>query len=208
MSNEGAGQVFIVAAPSGAGKTSLVRALISEMPGIVMSISHTTRDPRPGENNGEHYHFIDLDTYQAMVDQGEFLEHAQVHGNGYGSSRGEVRRAAERGLDLVLEIDWQGAQQAKKLIPDARSIFILPPSRAELAKRLRSRAQDSDEVIARRLAGAVAEMRHWDEFDFLVVNDEFDKALEQLKTIIRACRLSRPAQTPRLAPLLKDLLGG
>ena len=173
-----------------------------------MSISHTTRDPRPGENNGEHYHFIDLDTYQTMVDQGEFLEHAQVHGNGYGSSRGEVRRAAERGLDLVLEIDWQGAQQAKKLIPDARSIFILPPSRAELAKRLRSRAQDSDEVSARRLAGAGAEMRHWDDFDFLVVNDEFDKALEQLKTIIRACRLSRPAQTPRLAPLLKDLLGG
>ncbi len=207
MSKPATSLVFIVAAPSGAGKTSLVKALVEGSDDLLTSISHTTRQPRPGEVDGEHYHFLTEQAYRTMVQQGEFLEHAIVHGNGYGSSRSEMQRAQALGADLVLEIDWQGARQTKAQIPEAHSIFILPPSRAELAKRLRRRAQDSDEVIARRLDGAVEEMRHWDEFDYLVVNDQFDVALAQLRAIVSACRASSQAQSRQLAPLLDDLLG-
>ncbi|MFK7956590.1 MAG: guanylate kinase [Lysobacterales bacterium] len=207
MSESRASLVFIVAAPSGAGKTSLVKALVEDSDDLLTSISHTTRQPRPGEVDGEHYHFIAEDTYQIMVEQGDFLEHAIVHGNGYGSSRSEMQRAQSLGADLILEIDWQGARQAKAQIPSARSVFILPPSRTELAKRLRRRAQDSDEVIARRLDGAVEEMRHWDEFDYVVVNDQFEVALAQLRSIVSACRSAGQAQSQQLSPLLDDLLG-
>ncbi len=201
------GLVFIVAAPSGAGKTSLVKALVEGGQDLRTCVSHTTRQPRPGEVHGQHYHFIDPETFQAMIERGEFLEHALVHGNGYGSSRLEMQRAEQQGVDLILEIDWQGARQAKAVIPAAHSIFILPPSKAELARRLRDRAQDSEQVIAGRLDGAVEEMRRWEEFDYLVVNDRFELALEQLHAIVTASRCARPAQSRQMAPLLADLLG-
>lgn len=200
------GTVFIVAAPSGAGKTSLVNALVASTPGVCLSISHTTRPHRPGEQEGEHYHFVDRADFQAMVDAGAFLEHAEVFGNLYGTGRAGVLERAEQGDDVILEIDWQGARQVRAALPDAVGIFILPPSRLVLEQRLHSRAQDSDEVIAERMREARDEIAHHGEFDYLVVNDQFETALSELRTVVLARRLRREVQHRRLAGLVAELL--
>src|SRR5262245_24736118 len=178
------GRLFVCAAPSGAGKTSLVRALMERDPTLKFSISCTTRPQRPKEVDGHDYFFIDRAEFERMVKAGEFLEYAQVFDNYYGTPRVQAEQALNRGEDLILEIDWQGAQQVRRAMPECVSIFILPPSRAALEQRLRSRGTDSDEVIARRLQDAVADMTHWREFDYVIVNDDFDHALADLKTII------------------------
>jgi len=200
------GSLYIISAPSGAGKTSLVKALTDSSAQVRVSVSHTTRAPRPGERDGVHYHFVDRDTFQAMVAEDAFLEHAEVFGNFYGTARASVQALMDQGADVILEIDWQGAAQVRRLMPGALSVFILPPSRAELEARLRGRGQDSEEVIARRLAEAKAEMAHHGEFDYLVVNDDFDRALGELRAVFTARRLRRETQLPRLAPLLDELL--
>lgn len=179
------GTLYILSAPSGAGKSSLAKALVESMPGLTVSVSHTTRAPRPGELDGVHYHFVTPEEFKAMVERGEFLEHAQVFDNFYGTSQAAVQAELERGHDVILDIDWQGARNVKARMEKACSIFILPPSREELERRLRGRGQDSDEIIARRMRDAVSEMRHYDEFDYVVVNDDFDAALEDLKCILR-----------------------
>lgn len=202
----GGGSLFVIAAPSGAGKTSLVQALMAEVPGLAFSVSHTTRAPRAGEVDGRDYHFVDPATFQHMVTEGAFLEHAEVFGRCYGTSRGAVAERLAAGEDLILEIDWQGAQQVRRVIPACVSVFILPPSREELARRLRGRATDASEVIAHRLALAVEEMRHYAEFDHLVVNDVFDQALAELKAVVRASRCRTPVQAARRGALLAELL--
>ena len=200
------GSLFIVAAPSGAGKSSLVNALLARVPGIRLSISSTTRAPRPGESEGEHYRFIDVATFERERAAGRFLEHAEVHGNFYGTPRSAVEPVLDAGEDVLLEIDWQGARQVRAAMPDSVSIFILPPSRAELERRLRARAQDDEGTIARRLAAAREEMRHCGEFDYLVVNDAFEQALADLAHIVLARRLRQPVQAARHAALLAGLL--
>ena len=203
-----AATLFIVAAPSGAGKSSLVNALLAREPGIQLSISHTTRPPRPGEGEGRHYHFVDRARFDAMLAEDAFLEHAEVHGNAYGTSRAELARAAAAGRDLLLEIDWQGARQVRARLRDAISIFILPPSRAALEQRLHARGQDSEDVIRRRLAAAREEMSHFDEFDYVIVNEHFETALDELHAIARASRLRLPVQVVRHAALVRALLAG
>lgn len=200
------GTLFIVAAPSGAGKTSLVRALIAKDPQLTLSISFTTRPIRPGEQNGVHYHFVGKEQFLVMRDAGEFLEYAEVFGNFYGTSRVWLEAQVNAGKDTILEIDWQGAQQVRKLISSTVGVFILPPSRAVLVERLRSRGQDSEEVIARRAREAVVEMSHQAEFDYLIVNDVFDKALSELTIIVASQRLRQRCQAARLRGLLNDLL--
>lgn len=200
------GSLYVISAPSGAGKTSLVKALIETSEGIRVSVSHTTRPMRPGEQDGVHYHFVDPDRFQEMVAAGAFLEHAEVFGNYYGTASSSIREQLARGEDVILEIDWQGAAQVRQAIPGTVGIFILPPSRAELEQRLRGRGTDADEVIQRRLAEAVAEMGHYREFDYLVVNDDFDTALGQLRAIVTARRLRGEAQVPRLESLMAELL--
>lgn len=200
------GILYIISAPSGAGKTSLVKALVESSPGIAVSVSHATRPKRPGEQNGVHYHFVDVSTFEAMVARGEFLEHARVFDNYYGTARSTLLAQLQAGVDVILEIDWQGARQVRERMPGCVGIFILPPSRAVLEQRLRARAQDSEETIARRMRDAVAEMSHYGEFDYLVVNDDFNTALEDLKAIFRAQRLRREAQAERLADELRELL--
>ena len=177
-------RLFILSAPSGAGKSSLARALIESSPNLAVSISHTTRPPRPGERHGEHYYFVARPAFEAMVARGEFLEHARVFGNDYGTSRAAVEALLARGKHVLLDIDWQGARRIKALMPDARSIYILPPSLAALEQRLRARGQDAEEIIARRMREARAEMSHYKEFDYVVLNDDFDRALEDLRAII------------------------
>ncbi|QKT03312.1 guanylate kinase [Ectothiorhodospiraceae bacterium 2226] len=199
------GVLFIVAAPSGAGKTSLVHALLRATPGLSLSVSHTTRAARPGEQDGVHYHFVDQARFDAMVAAGEFLEHARVFDNCYGTSRQAVADALQAGQDVVLEIDWQGARLVRAALP-AVGIFVLPPSREALQARLRGRGQDSEDVIARRMQDAVNEMSHHDEFDYLVVNDDFDIALAELQAIVRAARLRADAQRVRHAALIAELL--
>ena len=184
------GKLYIIAAPSGAGKTSLVNAMVKSTPHIQVSVSHTTRDSRPGEKDGVNYHFTTVEDFKSMLAQGVFLEHAEVFGNYYGTSHQWVRERLDEGVDVILEIDWQGAQQVRRLMPDAVSIFILPPSRDVLHERLVGRGQDSADVIERRMTQAVNEMSHYNEFDYIVVNDEFDLALRDLQTIIRSRRLS------------------
>ncbi len=201
------GTLFIVSAPSGAGKTSLVKALVERDPRVVLSVSHTTRPPRPGERDGVDYHFVDSATFERMVAEGAFLEHAEVFGNRYGTARATVERELAADRDVILEIDWQGARQVRAAMPEAVSVFILPPSREALEARLRGRGQDDETVIARRMARAVDEMSHYDEYDYLVVNDVFETALEDLLAIVRATRLRRPAQAARHAELLRRLLG-
>ena len=185
------GSLFVITAPSGAGKTSLTKALLASEPGLRLSTSFTTRAPRPGEQNGREYHFVDEPTFLAMRDRGEFLEHALVHGNRYGTSRKVIAETLERGQDLVLEIDWQGAAQVRKLYPDCVGIFILPPSIEELERRLRGRGQDAEAVIARRLANAQEEMAHAGEFEYRIINKDFDTARAELAGIVRASRRRR-----------------
>ena len=200
------GTLFIIAAPSGAGKTSLVKALIDSTPGVMVSVSHTTRAARPGEQDGVHYHFTSREEFESMVAQDAFLEHARVFDNFYGTAGPSVAKQLAAGLDIILEIDWQGARQVRTKMPAAVSIFVLPPSRQALEQRLRGRGQDSDEVIARRMRDAVNEMKHFDEFEYLIVNDDFDLALSELRTVILAQRHRLQAQKARLQPLLKELL--
>ncbi len=178
------GRLFVVAAPSGAGKTSLVRALMEREPGLRFSISYTTRRQRPSEQHGRDYFFVDREEFDRMVAAGEFLEHAQVFDNRYGTARRVVEEALAAGQDLILELDWQGARQVRAALPECVSVFILPPSRVELERRLRGRGTDSEEVIRRRLRDAASDMTHWDEFDYVVVNDDFDKALGELCAIV------------------------
>ncbi len=187
----------MITAPSGAGKSSLIEALLKEDPTLKLSISYTTRAPRPGEKNGREYHFIDDPAFRAMLERGEFLESAEVHGNRYGTSQAVVAGALAQGNDLVLEIDWQGAQQVRRLVPGCIGIFILPPSIEELERRMRTRGQDSDAVIRTRLANAAEELSHAAEFEYAIMNKDFRTALEDLKAIIRVERLrSRRTQSP------------
>ena len=201
------GNLFVIAAPSGAGKTSLVQALVDRDPRLQLSVSHTTRAPRPGEVDGEHYHFTGAAHFAELIAHERLLEHAQVHGNFYGTARDQIEAAFASGRDVILEIDWQGARQIRKRFPTCIGIFILPPSRAALHDRLNKRGQDTPEVIARRLANARGEMEHATEFDYLVVNDRFDDALADLAAIVRAVRLSMRVQAPRQRALLAQLLG-
>jgi guanylate kinase len=200
------GTLYIISAPSGAGKTSLVAALLEDVDNLKVSVSHTTRAMRPGEEDGVHYHFIDEATFRRMEDEGRFLESAQVFDNFYGTSRQWVEEQLDSDIDVLLEIDWQGARRVRETFPQALSIFILPPSRETLRERLGSRRQDSDEVIERRMTDAVREMIHYAEFDYLVVNDDFDVARADLQAILRARRLSSDVQSRRLEDLLNELL--
>ena len=200
------GTLYIVAAPSGAGKSSLVNALISRLPFVYLSISHTTRPMRPGEEDGEHYQFVAVETFQDMVAKGHFLEHAKVFDNYYGTSQIWVEDELNKGHDVILEIDWQGAQQIRRLMPECRSIYIVPPSKEALQERLEKRSQDSAEVIARRMADAVSEMSHYGEFDYLIVNDDFYKALDEMCAIFVAERMQLGQQSHRYQSLLTDLL--
>ena len=200
------GILYIVSAPSGAGKTSLVKALLKRLSAVSVSISHTTRAMRPGEQDGADYHFIDRPRFEAMVEAGEFLEHAQVFDNFYGTSRGSVQAQLDRGEDVILEIDWQGARQVRKVFPQAVGIFILPPSRAALRERLTSRGQDSEEVVERRMRDAVSEMSHYDEYQYLIINDDFGAAVDDLVTVFRAGRLRCASQQRRYADTLSELL--
>ena len=178
------GRLIILSAPSGAGKTSLARALVERLPDTVISVSHTTRPPRPGERDGVDYHFVDRPRFEAMVAEGRFLEHARVFDNYYGTDRRGVEAELAAGRNVLLDIDWQGARAVRAQMPEAVSVFILPPSREALEQRLRGRGQDSDAVIARRMRDAVAEMRHYDEYDYVVINDDFDAALADLEAIV------------------------
>lgn len=193
------GTLFIVTAPSGAGKTTLVRGLLARDPQISLSVSYATRPPRPGEEAGVHYHFVDVPTFKALRDKGEFLEWAEVHGNYYATSKVWIREQIALGRDILLEIDWQGAQQVRRTFPDAVGIFVLPPSVEELEHRLRGRGTDSDEVIARRLLGARGEMRHVGEFEYVILNNELREAIEDLVAVVRAVRLRYARQHERHA---------
>lgn len=206
-SGEKHGTLFIIAAPSGAGKSSLVKALLNSTSNINVSISHTTRAMRPGEEDGVDYHFVDIATFNEMIGQDAFLEHAQVFDHFYGTSETSVRDKLEAGQDEILEIDWQGARQVRMRIPGTVSIFILPPSRAALRERLMSRGQDDETIINRRMHDAVSEMSHYHEFDYVVVNDDFDEALADIKTIVISQRLHVRHQEHHLASLIKELLG-
>ena len=205
MSESAPGCLFVIAAPSGGGKTSLVNALLAREPGIRLSVSYTTRTPRPGEHEGVHYHFVDEARFAALKDGGEFLEHAHVHGNWYATSATWLAAQVAAGQDVLLEIDWQGAAQVRRLIPDSVHVFILPPSLGVLKERLEGRGQDAPEVIARRLAGAVEEMRRWREFDYVIINQDFATAVDDLAAIVRAARLKVARQGGRHARLLRSL---
>lgn len=200
------GKLFVIAAPSGAGKTSLVRALLEREPHLRFSISYTTRKMRPTEQHGRDYFFVDHATFEKMVSQGEFLEHAKVFDNFYGTSKSQVQGILDRGDHVILEIDWQGAQQIRRAMPECQSIFILPPSRAELERRLRGRGTDSDEVITRRLRDSVSDMTHWSEFDYVVVNDDFERALADLANIVHGQGHALDRRRPELNVLTKALL--
>ena len=201
-----AGTLFTISAPSGAGKTSLVKALVEAEPTLQVSVSHTTRPMRPGEVDGVNYHFCDHAAFRAMLVRGEFLEHAEVFGNLYGTSQRFVEVALADDRDVILEIDWQGAQQVKRLLPDTCAIFILPPSEATLRERLTGRGQDDADTIERRMAAAVSEMSHYIESAYLVINDDFGVALDQLRSLVQAQRLQTNRQTRRLAEQLQSLL--
>lgn len=200
------GSLLIVAAPSGAGKTSLVAALAESVPGVVVSVSHTTRPSRSREQDGVHYHFVDHQAFAAMVAANQFLEHARVFDHHYGTALAAAQAQLVQGLDVILEIDWQGAAQVRARMPECVSTFILPPSRKVLKERLRSRAQDSDEIIARRMSAAVTEMRHYAEFDYLVINDDFEQALCALKAIVLASRQRLALQGAKERERLRRLL--
>jgi guanylate kinase len=200
------GSLFMVVAPSGAGKSTLVNALLEREGAISLSVSHTTRPPRPGETYGRHYYFVERAEFEREIAEGIFLEHAEVHGNLYGTSRTTVQELLAQGRDVLLEIDWQGAQQIRRSKPDCVSVFILPPSRAELERRLRGRGSDSAEVIERRLRNSRGEIAHAHEFDYILVNDVFDEALAGLQAIVRAVRLRSALQWQRHEALINELL--
>jgi guanylate kinase len=200
------GTLYIFSAPSGAGKTSLVKALIEATQNLVVSVSHTTRAMRPGEEDGVHYHFITVDAFQQMVAAGQFLEHAQVFDNFYGTSQLAIEQQLAAGLDVILEIDWQGARQVRQRFSDAIGIFILPPSRMALEQRLSGRGTDSPEVVARRMRDAESEMAHYDEYDYLVINDDFQLALTDLRSILSSERLRLARQQQAHSQLLAELL--
>jgi len=200
------GRLFVISAPSGAGKTSLVKALLASEPQLHLSVSHTTRIRRPTEQEGREYHFISVPQFEQLAARGEFLEHARVFDNLYGTSRAFVARQLEQGFAVILEIDWQGAQQVRRAMPECVSIFILPPSRRELAERLARRATDSAEIIARRLADAAADMSHYREFDYVVVNDDFQQAVHELREIIAGGAEELSSGRPALGKLVAELL--
>lgn len=200
-----AGTLFVVSAPSGAGKTTLVRMLLDRDSAVRHSVSYTTRFARPGERDGREYHFIDIGAFAAMRDRGEFLEWAEVHGNFYGTSRLWLEAQMASGVDILLEIDWQGAQQVRRIFTEAVTIFILPPSIAELERRLRARGQDADEVIQRRVAAALGEMRHVGEFDFVIINNNLQDASEDLAATVRASRLQVARQRARQPDMFRFL---
>lgn len=200
------GTLFVLSAPSGAGKTSLVKALLESTDNLCVSISHTTRPMRPGEQDGVNYHFVSREGFQALMEQSDFLEHAEVFGNYYGTSRSFVEQTLKFGKDVILEIDWQGAQQIRRIFPESISVFILPPSREALESRLRGRGQDAEAVIQGRLSKAVEEMSHYVEYDYLVINDQFEVALKELRAVIEASRLRILKQIKRHEALLQDLL--
>lgn len=191
------GLLYVITAPSGAGKSSLIKALLAQDPGLALSVSYTTRAPRPGERDGREYHFVDPPGFQAMLERGEFLESAEVHGHRYGTSQKVIEQTRAAGGDLLLEIDWQGAEQVRRLHADCIGIFILPPSLAELERRLRKRAQDSEAAIRRRLQNAVEEMRHAVEFKYAIINNNFDDALRDIAAVVRAERLATGRQLAR-----------
>ncbi len=200
------GILYTISAPSGAGKTSLVRALLEALDDIRVSVSHTTRRQRPGEINGTDYHFIDLDTFKNMLGEAAFLEHAQVFDNYYGTSQTWVNEQLSTGTDVILEIDWQGAAQVRRLMPETRSIFILPPSQATLLERLQGRGQDDEATIRRRMTAAVDEMSHFPEAEYIIINDDFETALADLIAVVRCQRLSLGSQQLRHQALLANLL--
>lgn len=200
-----AGSLFIICAPSGAGKTSLVNALLEREPDIELSVSYTTRPPRAGEDDGREYHFVSRDVFLAMASRGEFLESAEVHGNLYGTSQSWINERRATGRDIVLEIDWQGAQQVRRLVPGAIGVFIVPPSLQILRKRLTARGQDSAEVIERRLANAREEIGHVEEFDYVIINQTFDVAVVDLVSIVRVQRLKLITQLDRYSDLINGM---
>ncbi|MGV0974808.1 MAG: guanylate kinase [Azonexus sp.] len=200
------GKLYVVAAPSGAGKTTLVRLLLDSEPDVHLSISYTTRSPRPGEEDGREYRFVDVATFRVMLARGDFLEWAEVHGNFYGTSRKWIADQLAAGHDVLLEIDWQGAQQVRGAFPDAIGVFILPPSMEELTRRLTGRGTDSADVIERRLAAAQAEMRHVGEFDYVIINDSLEQALDDLRAVVRASRLTLEGQRVRHAALFARMI--
>jgi len=200
------GTLFIISAPSGAGKTSLVKALLERVSDVVVSVSHTTREPRAGEKDGVDYHFVSKAEFETMVAAGQFLEHAHVFDNFYGTSRVAVAEQLEAGRDVILEIDWQGARQVRHAAPQAVGVFILPPTRETLRERLTARGQDSEQVIERRMRDAIREMSHYGEYHFLIFNDDFEQAVAELQALFVAQRLRREAQEQRNAASLGALL--
>lgn len=202
------GNLYIVSAPSGAGKSSLISALLQQQPSYEMqvSISHTTRQPRPNEEHGKHYYFVDHKEFERLIAEDAFLEYAEVFGNYYGTSLPMIERSLKQGIDVFLDIDWQGAQQVRKKVPAAKSIFILPPSLQELERRLIGRGQDSNEVIAARMKKAISEISHYDEYDYLIINDDFDQALSEIKVILKAEKLRVERQVQRHQLLISQLL--
>lgn len=200
------GQLYVISAPSGAGKTSLVKALLESTPNLEVSVSHTTRDIRPGETDGINYHFVDGSEFESIRDANGFFEWAQVFGNFYGTSSQAVQKKLADGIDVILEIDWQGARQVKTLVNSAISIFVLPPSTAALRSRLTDRGQDNDEIIEGRMQAARDEMAHYSDADFIVLNDDFETALRDLQSIVRAQRLSQETQSRELTRVIADLL--
>ncbi|MDR9826570.1 guanylate kinase [Vibrio sp. FNV 38] len=202
------GTLYIVSAPSGAGKSSLISAMLETNPTYAMkvSISHTTRGMRPGEQDGVHYHFVQKENFEDLIEQGAFLEYAEVFGNYYGTSRIWIEDNLDKGIDVFLDIDWQGARQIRQQMPQAKSIFILPPSNGELERRLNTRGQDSEAVIAKRMAEAKSEISHYNEYDYVIVNDDFDNALIDFKAIIRAERLKHDKQASKYKGMLTALL--
>ena len=200
------GKLFILSAPSGAGKSSLINALLKKHADMKVSVSHTTRAPRPGENNAEHYHFVSVDEFKALIAKDDFFEWAQVFDNYYGTSKQAIEEQLAAGIDVFLDIDWQGARQVREIMDDVKTIFILPPSKQELEQRLNNRGQDSAEIIAGRMAQAQSETSHYDEYDFVVVNDDFDTALSEIESVVIAQRLTLKAQTTRHQTLINELL--
>ena len=200
------GNLFILSAPSGAGKSSLINALLKKHADMKVSVSHTTRAPRPGEENGMHYHFVSTDEFKALIAKDDFFEWAQVFDNYYGTSKQAIESQLDAGIDVFLDIDWQGAQQVREIMPSVKTIFILPPSKEELEQRLNNRGQDSAEVIASRMAKAQSETSHYNEYDFVIVNDDFESALADIETIVMAQRLTLKAQEERHQVLLNSLL--